>query len=202
MLALKRARPRSWRHPRSQAGVAAVEFALLAIIFFMFVFGIVEIARLLFVLNTLQEVTRRAAAAAVGVYPRDTQEIDKIKRNAVFRSSPGDLILAPPVTDEHVRLDYLRFDLTVIPQASWPDSAAANRQICMMNPRAPTCIRFVQASVCDPSDSDNCNAVRSQMLLPFIDLRVPLHRAATIAPVESLGYVPGTHPPEPPCPCP
>lgn len=202
MSAPKRARPRSWRHPRSQAGVAAVEFALLAIIFFMFVFGVIEIARLLFVLNTLQEVTRRAAAAAVGVYPRDTQGIAKIKQDAVFRSSPGDLILAPPVTNEHVRLDYLRFDLTVIPQASWPDSAAANRQICLMNPRAPTCIRFVQASVCDPSGTDDCSAVRSQMLLPFIDLQVPLHRATTIAPVESLGYVPGTHPPAPPCPCP
>lgn len=199
MSATKRSRCHARRYPKNQTGTAAVEFALLAVIFFMFVFGIIEIARLLFVLNTLHEVTRRAATAAVSVYPRDTAATARVKQNAIFRSAPGDLVLAPPITDQHIRLDYLRADLSVIPEESWPEDAAANRQICMLNPRAQTCIRFVQASVCDPSDSNECTAVGSLMLLPLIDLRIPLHRAATIAPVESLGYVPGTHPP--PCTC-
>lgn len=202
MLATNLSRRNIRRPLKTQAGTAAVEFALVAIIFFVLAFGIIEVARLLFVLNTLHEVTRRAAAAAVNVYPRDTDATATIRQRAIFRNSPGDLMLAKPVTDEHIRLEYLRFDLTVIPQASWPESAAANRQICMINPRAPTCIRFVQARVCDPGETGQCSRVMSEMLLSLIDLRVPFHRATTIVPVESLGYVPGTlPPPAPPCGC-
>lgn len=191
------------RLPRkAQAGATAVEFALLAMIFFTFTFGIIEVARLLFVFNTLQEVTRRAAAAGANVYPTDTIGIAELRQHAVFRNSPGELMLSSPVTDEHIRLDYLRFDLSVIPRASLPGSAAENKQLCMINPRSPTCIRFVQAQVCDPEEADACVPVTSRMLLPFIDLRVPLHRATTIATAESLGYVPGTRPPDvPPCGC-
>ena len=35
------------------------------------------------------------------------------------------------------------------------------------------------------------------MLMPIIDMRVPLHHATTIVPVESFGYRPG----DSPCPC-
>ena len=185
---------------RRQAGTTAVEFALLAALFFTFVFGIIETARMLYVFNTLQEVTRLAAAGAAKVYPTDTAGIARVRQHAVFRNTPGDLILAPPVTDEHIRLDYLRFDLSEIPASSWPADAATNRRICMSDPRAATCIRFVQARVCDTADTSNCSQVMSQMLLPFIDLRVPLHRAVTIAAVESFGYNPGTLPPAA-CPC-
>lgn len=184
--------------PLKQAGTAAIEFALLAVIFFSLVFGIIETTRLLFVYNTLQEVTRRGAAAAVNVYPTDTATA-AVRRHAIFRNSPGDLMLAPPITDEHIRLSYLGFDLSVISPGSWPADASENRRVCMANPRATNCIRFVQVQVCDPADSAACNAVSAQMILPFIDLRVPLHRATTILPVESFGYVPGRLPPA--CSC-
>jgi hypothetical protein len=182
-----------------QAGVAAVEFALLALIFFTFVFGIIEIARLLYVFNTLQEVTRRAAGAAASVYATDSDATARVRQYAIFRNTPGGLVLAPPITDEHIRLEYLRFDLSVIPSGTLPVDAAANRGLCMMDPHAANCIRFVQAQVCDPAESGQCNPVRFQMLLPLIDLRMPLHKATTITPIESFGYVPGTLPP--PCPC-
>lgn len=181
--------------------MAAVEFALLATLFFTFVFGIIEVSRLLFVYNTLQEVTRRGAAAAVGVYPHESGALAKVKQTAVFRNSPGKLVLAPPITDENVRISYLKFDLSVIPEASWPASAASNRQICMVDPHAANCIRFVQVQVCASGSSGPCEPVRSQMLLPLIDLDIPLHKATTISRVESLGYVPGTLPPPLPPPC-
>ncbi|MFC4930376.1 TadE/TadG family type IV pilus assembly protein [Massilia sp. GCM10023247] len=195
MLATNLSRRSTWRPLRTQAGTAAIEFALLAFMFFMLTFGIIELARLLFVFNTLHEVTRRAAAEAAQVYPRDTDATARVRQFAIFRSSPGGLVLANPVTDEHIRLDYLRSDLSVIPEGSWPADAAANRRICMSDPRAPTCIRFVQASICNPAVTGQCDKVTVQMLLSLIDMRVPLHRATTIVPVESLGYVPGTMPP-------
>jgi hypothetical protein len=188
-------RRNGWRQLKTQAGTAAVEFALLAMIFFILVFGIIELARLLFVFNTLHEVTRRGAAAAAHVYPRDTDATALVRQQAIFRSSPGGLVLGKPITDEHIRLEYLRFDLSVIPEGLWPVNAAANRQVCMSDRRANTCIRFVQVSVCDPAVTSQCNRVTSDRLLSLIDLRVPFHRATTIVPVESLGYVPGTLPP-------
>jgi hypothetical protein len=60
------------------------------------VFGIIEVSRLLFVYNTLQEVTRRAAAAAVNVYPGNAVALAKVKQDAVFRDSPGELVLGRP----------------------------------------------------------------------------------------------------------
>lgn len=187
--------------PRSpkiyQRGTTAVEFALLAGLFFTFVFGILELARMMFVYNTLQEVTRRAAAAAANVYPMDTSAIAALKQDAVFRKSPGELVLAPPVTDQHIRLSYLTYDLSVITESSWPSDAAKNRQICTGNPHAANCIRFVQAQVCDPAKTGNCSPVTSKMVFPLIGWDLPLHKATTITPVGLLGYVPGT----PPCGC-
>jgi len=170
---------------------------MLAVIFFTFVFGVIEVARLMFVYNTLQEVTRRAAAAAAHIYPKDTSAISALREDAVFRTSPGELVLAPPVSDQHIRLEYLAYDLTVIPETSWPSDAAQNRQICTGNPHAANCIRFVQAQVCEPGTADSCDPVTSRMLLPLVDLRVQLPKATTISPIGSLGYVAGT----PPCGC-
>lgn len=199
---------RSRLRPRtSQAGTAAVEFALLAGVFFTLVFGVMEVARLMYVYNTLQEVTRRAAAEVANVYPRDTTAINQVKDDAVFRSSPGGLPLAPPVTDQNIRIEYLALlrdpasgalTLSKIDPSALPTCAAQNRQICMQNPNAANCIRFVQVSVCDTGDTSNCNPVQSSSLLSLATLSPYLHKATTIATAESLGYVAGTSP----CPLP
>ena len=205
MSASNPARPRA---PRRQRGTAAVEFALLAWIFFLIVFGLIEVARMLYIYGTLQEVTRRAASSAAHVYPTDSAGISRLKYAAVFRTSPGELPLASPVSDAHLQIDYLaltrdpdddKLSLALVAPGSIPNSAARNRQICMANPNAANCIRFVQVRVCGSADdgAGECPLVRSRMMLPFVDLRVPLHRATTIVPVESFGYQPG----ESPCPC-
>lgn len=148
----------------------------------------------MFVYNTLQEVTRRAAASAVNVYPNDTSTIAVLKQDAVFRDSPGELVLATPVSDKHVRLTYLAYDLSVIPESSWPSNAAKNRQICTGSPHAANCIRFVQAQICDPGISNTCQAVTSTLVFPMVNLHVLLHKATTVVPAGSLGYVAGTPP--------
>lgn len=181
-----------------QSGTTAVEFGLLAILFFTLVFGLIETARLLYVFNTLQEVTRRAAEAGTQVYPSDTDGVGEARLYAVFRTSPGQLMLAPPVSNDHIRFSYLNYDLSAIPSNDLPASAVKNREICMANPYAANCIRFVQAQICNPDIAESCVAPTSQMLLPLIDLRIPLHKATTIVTAESLGYVPGTLPP---CSC-
>lgn len=176
--------------------MAAVEFALVAILFFLFVFGILEVARVMYVYNTLQESTRRAAAAAANVYPTDTAAIARLKEDAVFRTSPGQLILGAPVSDSHVRIDYLAYDLSVIPTSALPSCASDNQLICMANPHSASCIHFVEVRICDPSDTSACNPVQSQGMFPLVSLPVSLPTAPTIVPVETLGYKQGV----PPCP--
>lgn len=46
-------------------GAVAVEFAMASIVFFMFLFGIVEYSRFLFMYNTLENATREACRFAV-----------------------------------------------------------------------------------------------------------------------------------------
>lgn len=51
--------------PRHQAGVAAVEFALISALFFTMLLGVVEMGRLLWIWNAAVEATRLGARLAV-----------------------------------------------------------------------------------------------------------------------------------------
>lgn len=182
-----------------QTGMAAVEFALLVGVFFVFVFGIIELARMANIYNTLQEVTRRGATAAAAADFSDRAAMSTIQQNAVFRDLPGELLLATPVSDQHVRIDYLALvrlsdgsmNMVPIPASSLPACTARNRQICMANPNAPNCIRFVRVRVCDIANTATCDAVSFVPLSFLVSLSVKLPTAPTIVPAESLGFLPG-----------
>lgn len=194
-------RPSRLRAPRrtTQTGVFAVEFSLLLVVFFVFVFGVIEVARMMYIYNTLQEVTRRAANAAASADFSSNSALSTIKQNAVFRDSPGELLLASPVSDQSVRIDYLALNrapdgstsIVEIAKNALPSCTAQNRQTCMADPNALNCVRFVRARVCDPSNSTSCDAVGFQPLSLFVDLAVKLPTAPTIVPAESLGFLPG-----------
>ncbi len=177
----------------------AVEFALVAIIFFTIVFGTLELARMEFLLNTLEEVTRRAASAAANVDYRDTTALQKVQADAVFRNSSGPLALGAPVTSDNVKIDYLS-----VSKATWdlnhmstlPTCPAGNRLNCMTDPNADNCIRFVRARVCASMDGDgNCDTLPYQMVFPFFDLSgMKLPSAETIVPAGTLGATIGAMP--------
>jgi len=180
----------------SQAGSVAVEFALVAIIFFTIVFANLELARAEFLLNTLEEVTRRAAAAAANVDFGDATALQKVQANAVFRNSPGPLALGTPVTSDNVMIDYLS-----VSKVTWslnhistlPACPAVNRLNCTTDPNADNCIRFVRARVCASMDGNgNCDKLPYQMLFPFFDLsNMKIPSAETIVPVGTLGATAG-----------
>lgn len=58
-------RPRSLRRLHRRRGVALIEFAIVAVIFFMFLFAIIEYARLIFVRQVLINAAREGARYAV-----------------------------------------------------------------------------------------------------------------------------------------
>src|SRR4051794_12691154 len=88
-----------------QAGVAGVEFSLVVTVFLVLVFGTLELARVEYLLNTLLEVTRRAAAGAANVSFKDGTALKGVQADAVFRTSAGPLALGDPVTADNVMID-------------------------------------------------------------------------------------------------
>lgn len=182
-----------------QAGSVAVEFALVGIIFFTVVFATLELARMEFLLNTLEEVTRRAAAAAANVDYRDTTALQKVQTDAVFGTSSGTLALGDPVTSDNVKIDYLSVSRTtwdVNHISTLPACPASNRLNCTTDPNANNCIRFVRARVCESMDNaGNCKKLPYRMVFSFLDLTgMKLPSAETIVPAGTLGATPGAMP--------
>lgn len=78
------------RYRKGQRGVAAVEFALVAGVFFSLLIGIMEMGRVLFYWNTATEATRLGARIAV-VCDLDDTAI-KTRMTSLFPIVPGDKI--------------------------------------------------------------------------------------------------------------
>lgn len=183
-----------------QAGAFLVEFALLVTVFFTFIFGVIELARAMYLINTLQESTRRAASAAAVTDFRHEAVMDKVRQRAIFRDSPGRLLLGTPVTDKHIRIDYMSLTddgsgrLSLQPVSTMPPCPGRNRLTCLADPNNSRCIRFVRARVCDPDSGSACRPVRYQTLVPLINLPIDLPKATTIVTAETLGFMPGMTP--------
>ena len=174
----------------NQSGAAAVEFALVAVMFFTVLFGIVEIGRAMYVFNTVQEVTRRAAREAVVSW---VSLASSIQHDAIFRSGiSGSATLpgASEISDASVSISYLNRNLDEIPAASLPASPDDNVEACL--DKQSNCIAFVQAELCRQG-SEGCLPIPYMPmvgLFSFFGVDIPQSRV--IMPAESMGYVPPT----------
>ena len=185
---------------RRCAGSVTAEFAIVIVFFVTIVCGVIEFARIMYMFNALQMVTQRAAALAANTDFSDAAAMNAVRQQAVFRSSPGGLVLGAPVTDAHVRIRYLSVDggnnLHEILTAGLPACAANNRITCMQDVHGGSCVRMVRVQVCDPADTSQCVGVKYQALFSLIGISFNLPKATALVPSESLGVPPG----EPPCP--
>lgn len=183
-------------------GAFIVEFALLGMVFFITLFGIIEVARVMYAYNTVHQATRRAAVAAAVTNFRDAPAMLAIRQNAIFRNSSGPLMFAAPVTDDTVRIDYVALvrdasgnsTLAPISSGSLPSCTALNHLICMKNPNDASCMRFVRVRICDKDDTGGCTPVKFAPLVSLVPLTVNLPIATTIVEAGSLGYQPGMAP--------
>lgn len=183
-----------------QQGVAAVEFAVVVIFFLILLFGVLEMARLVLLFNTLQEVTRRAASLAVNS-PFDADGREDVRKRALLADKDGYLILGRPVTADHLRLEYLSLSrsgtgaLAKQKVAALPASPAQNRLNCLADPYADNCIRFVRVQICQPNSASACTPVPYEMLFPLIKFPgLVLPRSETVAPAQTMGYIAGALP--------
>lgn len=184
---------------RRQRGATVAEFALCVVVFLGVLFFILEAARALYLWNTLQEVTRRAAHAAAVNDFSNPGVMHQLRQSAIMRDGPGTLLLGAPVTDEHVQIDYLTvtrnadntLSVTPIAGGGLPACPAQARVNCAANPYGGNCIRFVRARICAPNTQD-CGAIAYQPIFPMTGISFPLPQAETLARAESLGFEPGS----------
>lgn len=161
-----------------QHGVAAVEFAIIAMILFVLLFGILEFGRLFYVFNSVQEVTRRAAREAVVRWAVDDDvEENEIKRLALFGESTH-LPAGVEITNNNISIDYLNGSGERLDSSSYPDSARDNITECLKE--TPTnCIAFVRVSI--------TGATYSPMVGLFPFLAIPIPDSTVTMPAESMG---------------
>lgn len=161
------------RNPHQQHGAAAVEFALIAIVFFTLLLGIIEFGRLFYVYNTVQEVTRHAAREAV-VRWVDNSSTSPAKILALFGGTS--MPAGAEITVDNINIDYLTASGGT--PSPFPVSAIDNISTCLNEPDG--CIALVQVSI--------TGATYAPMVGLFLDWSIPIPDSTVTMPAESLGY--------------
>ena len=182
-----------------QAGAAAVEFALVVVVLLVLLLGIIELGRFLYLFNSVQEVTRRAAREAV-VSCTDQTTQDGIRSRAVLGtgSTGATLPAAGEVTDARVVIDYLDKNQSPIGRyIACPSPYTGNILECKAD--TSNCIKYVRVRVCDYRNANQCNPVKYVPMIGlfvpngisgmrYINLGIDIPGSTVIMPAESLGY--------------
>lgn len=187
---MKRSLYISRKSAMADQGAVTVEFSLVALLFLTLTFGVIEFGRAIFLWNTVQEVTRHAARDATVTDFTDAWAVNQVKQNAIFRTTSGPLILGGGINESYVRISYLNASLNEVDTSLTCPSQ--NISTCLSDPNGASCIRFVQARLCQPGGT-TCSPVS---YTPMVTLLAPFFTAVTIPPsqvvmpAESLGYRP------------
>ncbi len=179
-----------------QRGSALIEFGMVCLVFMPLLFAMFEYGRLLFLWNTLPEVTQRAARAAAITDFSDPAAMQALRRAALFRDDDSPLPLAPNVGSANIRIEYLWQNAagSLAPLPLLPACPLANRINCARDSHGPGCISFVRVRLC--GDGAGCPALAYEALLPMVPVPALMPPSSTLVSAESLGYAPG----QAPCP--
>ena len=147
-----------------QQGTTIVEFAAIGVVLMIVLFGVIEIARALFVWNTIGEVTRRGARVAT-VCPVGDSSIAEV---AIF-GTPGGSSASPVLSNLSTsNIDLTYRDVDGVETSNFPD------------------IAYVQVEIV------NYSHVMLIPFIPLAARTLQMPAFSTTLPVESLGYVPET----------
>jgi len=181
-----------------QRGAAAVEFALIAVIFFGILFGILEFGRGLYVWNSVQEVTRCAARQAVVTWKGNTDDWSgttvigtaiPIRQYCLFGAD--ELVAGREIQKANIQLRALNLRYDVADPNSL-DNNLSNCTACPTNAydaaksECTNCIRFVEAKVVNAYFEPLMTAAFLGFTLPASGIQLP--PSTVVMPAESLGY--------------
>lgn len=176
---------------RRQSGVMVVEFALIAVVFFTLLLGIIEFGRFMYLWNTVQEVTRNAARAAVVTDFTKADQIEKIQREAIFQAGSDGTALLPfgwELSNLDVNIHYLNQGGG--PASPMPKSPADNIAACLDANRSDSCIHFVEVSICK-QDKNECGPIQYVPMIGFFTMfAIDIPGSTVLMPAESLGLRP------------
>ncbi|MBB3121358.1 TadE/TadG family type IV pilus assembly protein [Pseudoduganella violacea] len=156
-----------------QRGAAAVEFGLLCLIFLTIVLGILELGRILYLYNTMQEVSRRGAREAV---IRWVDQGSAIKTEALFGGSS--VPAGDEITASNIVIRYLNAAGNEV--STLPSSPGDNMSACSDITRADQCIYSVSVAL------ENVTYVPMVKLFTFLNIALPVAKVTMHA--ESLGF--------------
>ena len=148
-------------YKNKQKGVYTIEFAIVASVFFILFFAVLEFSRLMYTWNVLTEVSRRGArlAAVCNVLENTDDQQSLYQSPAVLTAATfADVNLIPNLNSANLNISYL--NLNGLAAASFGD------------------INFVRAEVVD---------YQHQLLIPFFDITLNSPSFSTTLPAESLG---------------
>lgn len=161
---------------RREHGTFIVEFAIIAAGLFIVLFAVIELSRLIWVWNSIDEATRRGARVAA-VCPINHPDV----RNAtVFASytpgstgsySSGDSTILRNLTTNNVDVRYLAED-GVTKSTDFET------------------VRYVKVAIGPIDNTSNASPYVVPVLIPFFNLNITLPTFETTLPAESLGLVP------------
>lgn len=180
-----------------QRGASAVEFAFIVVMFLTLLFGIVEFGRLFFNINSVQEITRRAAREQV---VRWVSATGAVQREAVLQPGSTGTVYYPGAIDINNTQVRLSFYNTYADAASgtspisYSGSATpqSNFNNCLLG--NPTCVRFVRATLSNSANPDTVisenSPVNFNVFAAFMPSNVfPLPNSTVIMPAEALGLL-------------
>lgn len=150
---------------RSMRGVFVVEFAIIGLLVFILLFGVLEIGRLLFTVNALNEAVRRGARLAAVCDIHDSYILHRAMFNEVGDDSDSSLIGNLQVS--HLTLDYFDEDGLPVPSPS-----------NLTSPTGFRAIRFVQLRI---------EGFTFDPLIPTFGGTITLPAFRSTLPRESLG---------------
>jgi TadE-like protein len=175
-------------------GSVTVELAFVLGTFLLLMLGTLETARVLYLFNTVQDVTRVVARAASITDFSKGEALVAIRKQALFDAANGSLPLVPELGTAQVRIEYLaqNADGTTAPITNMPRCPAQNVANCTRQPFGGSCIRLVRASICGAIAANGaCTPLRYRPMTGYVpgfaSLTVP--PSATLVKAESLGFV-------------
>lgn len=169
---------------KTQRGAAMVEFALIALLFFMLLFGIIEFGRAFFTYNTLVEATRRGARVAA-VCPISANGITQVKQVTVFDPTTPDGVTSITgllgLTTANIAVTYLDPTLATIASDSSPITSIFGVEGAKYDT-----IAFVRVSILP--------TFTHTLIIPAFMSTFSVPPIVTTLPSESLGRVSSVNP--------
>jgi Flp pilus assembly protein TadG len=196
----------------TQQGVSAVEFALVLVILLALLFGIVEFGRLFFTINSVQEITRRAAREQVVNRPAKMAAVQHVAvlnlegcgpdtgtlnfRDACSSGTvnfPG----SPDITNVNVELGFFhsygdaRQNTNALPDTITPEQNIEN----CVSPENTNCIKFVRASLIKtPGQKLDFGVIAPYLPLDLVTIgkssnKLYIPFSTVIMPAEALGLL-------------